>query len=118
MPIRRVSWADQGQQLPVAWHHVIGAIVLFMVDCLLCWTWKWLGEVRLRTAAGCHYCLAWSYLAIGTEHSETRYCLLRVCGPLRDFRKVCRVNQSRLLVWRSLWRKLRLNEKAVWREIS
>ena len=32
---------------------------------------------------------------------KARCCLFGVCGPLRDFRKVCSTRQDRLFVWKT-----------------
>ena len=40
-------------------------------------------------------------------HPRARFCLFGVYEHLRDFRKVCSMNQDRLFVWKNYWKWLR-----------
>ena len=50
-------------------------------------------------------------LGLGSLHKSYKayhcgHCLFGVCGHLRDIGKFCSISQSRLLLWKSSWKKL------------
>ena len=66
-------WSCQGHLgLCPAQDHLVWAKKWSADGCCLCWAWRCLGEAKLQSKTGSHWCQAWGLLARGAGYAEAR----------------------------------------------